>query len=350
MQERLIVCCDGTWQTLESAYPTNVVKIAQGIKTFDSQGMPQLVYYDEGLGTENKVDAILGGSFAVGLSKNVQEAYRFLCFNYDPGDEIYLFGFSRGAYTVRSLGGLISYCGLVRRSHIRRTPEAYEIYRELDSATRIRKGREFQQKYSYSEPAKITVLGCWDTVGSVGIPDILPFWSFDREINKKYGFHDTTLSAIVERALHALSIDENRQVFQPTFMQQKSENKEQQLRQIWFPGDHSSIGGGTRAYRGLSNAALLWAIDVIQNDFKLGLEFDLTQIEDGSTIDPLVNFSTARDATGVRKLIWQVTGIESRNIQRIDPNPIFHDSVKKRWQGRSDYRPDNLQPFRSRFE
>ncbi|WP_204103257.1 MULTISPECIES: DUF2235 domain-containing protein [Spirulina sp. CCY15215] len=101
MQKRLIVCCDGTWQTLESAYPTNVVKIAQGIKTQDSQEIPQILYYDEGLGIENKVDSFFGGSFAVGLSKNVQDAYRFLCFNYDPGDEIYLFGFSRGAYTVR---------------------------------------------------------------------------------------------------------------------------------------------------------------------------------------------------------------------------------------------------------
>lgn len=350
MRKRLIICCDGTWQTLESAYPTNVVKIAQGVKTFDNQGISQVIYYDEGLGTANKVDSFLGGSFAVGLSENIQEAYHFLCLNYDPGDEIYLFGFSRGAYTVRSLAGLMSYCGLVDRSHIRRTPEAYEIYRELDRETRIRKGLEFQKKYSYPEPAKITLLGCWDTVGSVGIPDIVPFWSLDRDINKKYGFHDTSLSSIIENAIHALSIDEDRKVFQPTFMQQKPENTEQRLRQIWFPGVHASIGGGAQSYRGLSNAALLWMLDIIQNDFKLGLEFDLSKMEDINTIDPLASFSTALDATGMRKFVWWLTGIQLRDIEQIDPAPIFHESVKQRWQGRSDYRSDNLHPFRSQFE
>ncbi|MEM9541617.1 MAG: DUF2235 domain-containing protein [Cyanobacteria bacterium P01_E01_bin.42] len=350
MQKRLIVCCDGTWQTLESTYPTNVVKIAQGVKTFDSRGIPQVIYYDEGLGNANKIDAFLGGSFAVGLSENVQQAYRFLCFNYDPGDEIYLFGFSRGAYTVRSLVGLMSCCGLVGRSHVRKTPEAYEIYRELDKATRIRKGKEFQQKYSYSQPAKITLLGCWDTVGSVGIPDIIPFWSLDRDINKKYGFHDTDLSPIIENAIHALSIDEDRKVFQPTFMQQKPENTKQRLRQVWFPGVHSSVGGGTQAYRGQSNITLSWMLDIIQNDFKLGLEFDRSQMEDSNAIDPLVNFSTANEATGIRKFVWKLTGIKLRDIETIDPEPIFHESVKKRWQGRSDYRPDNLKPFKTQFE
>ncbi|MEA5471200.1 DUF2235 domain-containing protein [Spirulina sp. 06S082] len=154
----------------------------------------------------------------------------------------------------------------------------------------------------------------------------------------------------MERAFHAMAIDEDRKVFQPTLMQQKPENSGQKLRKEWFPGTHVCLGGGAKAYRGLSNGALLWAIDVIQNDFKLGLEFDLTKIEDGSKVDPLINFTTVRDATGFSKFIWQFTGIISRNIEKSDRDPIFHNSVKQRWQGRSDYRPENLKPFRAQFE
>ncbi len=102
--KRLIVCCDGTWQQLNSNYPSNVIKIAQAVKSSASDGVPQIVFYDEGIGVESH--KLLGGVTGLGIDENIQDAYRFLCLNYEHGDEIYLFGFSRGAYTVRSLTGL----------------------------------------------------------------------------------------------------------------------------------------------------------------------------------------------------------------------------------------------------
>ncbi|MBV8886356.1 MAG: DUF2235 domain-containing protein, partial [Chroococcidiopsidaceae cyanobacterium CP_BM_RX_35] len=105
--KRLVVCCDGTWQALNSPYPTNVVKIAQAVKPITTNNILQTVFYDQGVGTGDEFDKITGGVFGWGIDKVIQDAYRFLSLNYVAGDEIYLFGFSRGAYTVRSLAGLI---------------------------------------------------------------------------------------------------------------------------------------------------------------------------------------------------------------------------------------------------
>src|ERR671932_2296063 len=128
--KRLIVCCDGTWQKLTSPCPTNVVKIAQAIKPFANDETPQVLYYEQGVGTEDEADKIFGGAFGRGIDDHIQDAYRFLCLNYVEGDEIYLFGFSRGAYTVRSLAGLIYCSGLLSHKNIRKTSEAYQLYRD----------------------------------------------------------------------------------------------------------------------------------------------------------------------------------------------------------------------------
>ena len=112
--KRLIVCCDGTWNRLDTQCPTNVVRVAQAVKRTASDGVPQIVFYDEGIGVDS--NKIVGGVTGLGIDKNIQDAYRFLSFNYDRGDEIYLFGFSRGAYTVRSLAGMI-YCSKLGRSY-----------------------------------------------------------------------------------------------------------------------------------------------------------------------------------------------------------------------------------------
>ena len=122
--KRLIVCCDGTWQKLSSRYPTNVVKMAQAIKPQATGNILQIIFYDEGVGTGDKADRIFGGALGWGIDKNIQDAYRFLCLNYEQGDEIYLYGFSRGAYTVRSLAGLIYCSGLLARNKIRQAPRA----------------------------------------------------------------------------------------------------------------------------------------------------------------------------------------------------------------------------------
>ncbi len=136
--KRLIVCCDGTWQQLASPYPSNIVKLklAQAVRPIASDKVPQIVFYDEGIGTDS--NKLLGGATGLGIDRNIEDAYRFLSLNYVAGDEIYLFGFSRGAYRVRSLAGMIYCSGLLSRPHVTRAHEAYELYRNRDIKPRDR--------------------------------------------------------------------------------------------------------------------------------------------------------------------------------------------------------------------
>ena len=136
--KRLIVCCDGTWNEpdekvdnnpADETEATNVLKVVRGIAPVDRHDIPQVVYYDAGVGTQGFLDRYVGGGFGRGISENIQQAYRFIANNYHEGDELFLFGFSRGAYTVRSLAGFIGSVGLLAKAHLRRVPEAYALYR-----------------------------------------------------------------------------------------------------------------------------------------------------------------------------------------------------------------------------
>ncbi|MEQ8754170.1 MAG: DUF2235 domain-containing protein [Coleofasciculus sp. G1-WW12-02] len=351
--KRLVICCDGTWQQLASPCPTNVVKIAQGVKSTCSLNIPQLVFYNEGIGTENPIAKIFGGAFGKGIDQNIQDCYRFLCLNYEPGDEIYLFGFSRGAYTVRSLAGMIFNSGLLPRDKIRQAPEAYQRYRSRKSEDKpdSDKMEQFRQENN-AEQVPITLLGCWDTVGSLGIPNIWTFFSLDQKINQKYAFHDTSLSPIIKNALHAVAIDEQRQVFDVTPMEisrrneYKGESVDQFLRQVWFPGGHGAVGGGTMEQSGFSDGALQWMIDSIEQlrqQQRLGIELDPTVIEYGIHPDPTIKFS-AEPQTLIGRLTFK-TGRKMREVS--DDFDDLHESVKQRWQKVLDYRPSNLAKFKS---
>ncbi len=332
--KRLVVCCDGTWQKLSSSYPTNVVKIAQAVKPVGNDRTPQSVFYDEGIGAGNGLDKFVGGAFGWGIDKNIQDAYRFLCLNHNQGDEIYLFGFSRGAYTVRSLAGMIYCSGLLSRPNIRLSPEAYRIYRDRNIKPSDPEAQAFRA--NYGERVPITLLGCWDTVGALGIPDQIPLLPVDDWINAKYKFHDTTLSSIIEKALHAVAIDEARKVFDVTPMQKSPKFDGQIVRQVWFPGTHGCVGGGTKEDQGLSDGALQWMMSEI-GKLGLGLEFEANNVEDGIHPNP------TRDFDNEPGIIYQVTGTKPRNIT--GGFDALHESVKKRWQARSDYRPENLRKF-----
>jgi uncharacterized protein (DUF2235 family) len=328
--KRLIVCCDGTWNGLSGEYPTNVVKISQAIRSMDEQGIPQLVYYEEGLGTK-WYDRWVGGAFGWGIDANIADAYRFLCLNYESGDEIYLFGFSRGAYTVRSLVGFISCSGLLSRPHIRKLPAAYKLYRNRNIESEHPQAVEFRQKYGDRIPIKM--LGCWDTVGSLGIPDLIPLLPFDRLINLKYQFHNTRLSSIIQNAFHAMAIDERRKSFVVTHMQKSNKNLSQQVEEVWFPGTHGCVGGGTLENRKLSDATLSWMMEKVG---VLGLAFDQNLIEDGIELNPLANFS--------KKLgIFWLAGVTDRPI--VGGIETLHVSARQRWCDRKDYRPKKLLPF-----
>lgn len=311
-----------------------MVKIAQAVKPVSNDGTPQNVFYDEGIGTGDELDKLVGGAFGWGIDKNIQDAYRFLCLNHREGDEIYLFGFSRGAYTVRSLAGMIYCSGLLSRPNIRLSPEAYRLYRALDIKPSHPEAEEFRA--TYGERVPITLLGCWDTVGALGVPDQIPLLPIDDWLNAKYKFHDTTLSSIIQKALHAVAIDELRKVFDVTPMLKSPKFDAQILRQVWFPGEHGCVGGGTKEQRGLSDAALQWIMNEIGN-LGLGLEFEPNNVEDGIHTDPTINFDNEPG------IIYQVTGTTRRNITGSFGD--LHESVKKRWQARGDYRPENLRKF-----
>ncbi len=329
--KRLIVCCDGTWQQLNSSYPSNVIKLAQAVKSSASDGVGQIVFYDEGVGSDT--NKILGGATGLGIDRNIQDAYRFLSLNYEQGDEIYLFGFSRGAYTVRSLAGMIHCSGLLDRPHITRASEAYELYRNRGIKPKDKIAADYREDYGDRVP--ITLLGCFDTVGALGIPTLPAFKKYDEQLKKRYRFHDTTLNKSIQNALHAVAIDEVREIFDVTLMKKNPDVPNQRVIQVWFPGEHGCIGGGSKEYSGLSDATLQWMLDSIGN-LGLGLEFDPSVIPTGINPNHEIDF---KNAPGFFKL----AGIKLRQVG--DAIEDLHESTLKRLESRNDYRPKNLKSF-----
>ena len=255
--KRLVVCCDGTWNRPDQlsggvVSPTNVSKLAIGVAKVDSGGTRQLLYYHHGVGTK-RFERIRGGALGLGLSRNVRDCYRFLVENYEPGDQLYFFGFSRGAFTARSTVGLVRKAGILRPEHVGRIKDAYRLYRETGDKGHPNgiESRIFRRMYSDEEP-DIHFVGVWDTVGSLGIPGLR-----GRLANKLWGFHDTALSSHVRFAYHALAIDEQRGPFQPTLWQQQAHAERQTLEQVWFTGVHSDVGGGYPE-PGLAEITLSW--------------------------------------------------------------------------------------------
>ena len=274
--KRLIVCSDGTWNRPSQANPTNVTQISRLIVPVDGQGVHQVVFYDWGLGTGNLFDRLTGGAFGTGLDRNIEDGYRFLVQNYSEGDEVYLFGFSRGAYTARSLAGLVRNCGLLQKRHAARYDEAYQLYRNRDGGADTQDAIGFRS--NYSREIDIKFVGVWDTVGALGVPLRRLRWLR----RNRYKFHDTELSRRVKFAYHALAIDEKRGPFEPTLW--TNDPKEgQTIEQAWFVGVHSDIGGGN-ADHGLADITLKWMIDRAS---ACGIEFDSAEVNATVNPDPL---------------------------------------------------------------
>jgi hypothetical protein len=245
-RKRLIVCYDGTWNTADNGgNPTNVVRIARSIPPLDDHGVHQIVFYEAGVGT-GIFDRVIGGAFGEGLDQNIKNGYLFLAHNFCGGDEhhapdeIYVFGFSRGAYTARSLCGFIGSCrGLLQTHALHKLERAWKFYR-----TKPQDRNKFEHyediEHSVRQDVRIKGLGIWDTVGALGVP--LPW--FRRSNARRYGFHDTELSRLVENAFHALAIDEQRGPFVPSLWQRPGKPIYGQIvEQVWFPGVHSNVGG-----------------------------------------------------------------------------------------------------------
>lgn len=284
--KRLIVCADGTWNQVEKAeggkhLSTNVAKLAAAIKPADDGGVQQLLLYLEGVGTHHG-EWLRGGMFGLGISRNVRKGYEFLVQNYIPGDEIWIFGFSRGAFTARSLGGMIRNSGLLKRENIDATDEAVSLYRDRydDTAPDAPRARIFRNSHSW-EPT-IKFIGVWDTVGRLGVPGI-HLW-LSRLLRIDWQFHDTSLSKSVQNAYHALAINERRADFSPTLWQKKisAETTQQNLEQVWFAGVHSDVGGGY-AEAGLSDIALEWMVSKARSH---GLGLDDYFLKDPQWVNP----------------------------------------------------------------
>jgi len=326
MKKRIILCCDGTWNDLEMRYITNVGRIAQAVLPVSSSGMPQIVYYDDGVGADKKgLARMISGGFGIGLERNIYEAYRFLCFNYEKGDEVMLYGFSRGAYTIRSLAGMIGKVGLVKSIELKHIPEALELYRNHDDSA----SESFKRKFARN--VSITLMGCWDTVGALGIPDKTPLIPFDDFRKSRYEFHDTNLGIHIERALHAVSIDERRKEFLPTLMNQgPSVPSSQKLKQIWFPGNHGSVGGGSWDKRGLSNGTLNWMVGetvALLPDVAI----DLNRLKDKANADHSIYFN--------QKVEFVYSEID-RDVEAKWSE--IHETARLRWKENGDYRPAKL--------
>jgi hypothetical protein len=181
---------------------------------------------------------------------------------YEPGDQLFLFGFSRGAYTARSLVGLIRNCGLLKREHRARIEEAYKLYRDRDPKTHPNADQAAQFRAQYSHEPRVHCIGVWDTVGALGVPTSGPVGWFTRN---QYGFHDVRLSGRVDHAFHALAIDERRKPFAPALWEIPDSDlqdaaRSQRVEQVWFAGVHSDVGGGYPDCSP-SDAALLWMMD-----------------------------------------------------------------------------------------
>jgi uncharacterized protein (DUF2235 family) len=263
--KRLVILCDGTWNTPDQKdrgvlRPTNVVKLRDLVQERDGGGIAQLVHYDPGVGTGDLVDKIFGGAFGIGLAHNVREAYEFASLNYEEGDEIFLFGFSRGAYTVRRAAGMIRKCWVLpkisdpaaRDSIVR---QGYDVYLIREGGADSYAATEFRSQYG-CRPANVRCLGVWDTVGAYGIGGVVGQLT---SAFSKSRFHDRVVSAIVQNAFQAVAIDEGRRLFEPTLFEQGSAGKTggQLVEQSWFAGAHSNVGGGYED-TGLSDAALWW--------------------------------------------------------------------------------------------
>ena len=219
MSKKLIVCADGTWNSdnneTDPGFPgaTNVTKIARSLLPTDKDGVQQVVRHIDGVGSEVGIK-VRGGAVGRGLFRNVLAGYRFLYQNYEEGDEIFLFGFSRGAYTARSLAGLVRNSGLLKRGDESFEEEAVEIYRDYAPETAPDGERSTRFRAAHSWEAEIDFIGVWDTVGALGIPGL--DGSFRVLKGLDWQFHDVTLSSRVKKAFHALAIREHRAEFMPT--------------------------------------------------------------------------------------------------------------------------------------
>lgn len=335
--KRIVICADGTWNLRDQLdretgkrRPTNVTKVARAILPRAAYGTDQIVFYHDGIGTSGQMDKLTGGAFGRGIEDNVRNLYRFIVYNYEPGDELFFFGFSRGAFTVRTLAGFMHMIGLVEKDDDFFVPDLYDCY-EHSKGEGTPEWLNAHRKIDGKRPCPpIKFIGVWDTVGALGAPGVL-----GQVFNKnKYAYHDVGLNETIQNAYHALSIDERRKPFAPTLWTRPSDWTGN-LEQAWFPGVHSNIGGGYSP-DGLANEALHWIIEKAE---ALGLAVDQSYLE---FFRPCFN-SKLHDSMSLR---YRVMGEHIRPIgQHAADGEIVHQAAIDRRNLFADYRSGNLEQY-----
>jgi uncharacterized protein (DUF2235 family) len=359
--KRLAVFLDGTWNEVDTN--TNVWRMKSLCAKIGNDGKPQLVYYEIG------VNGVLGGTVGKGLDKNIRKAYEWLIENYDEGDEIFIFGFSRGAYTARSLAGLVAKLGILKPGSPIGVGQFYERYKRSDEQTIWQlhemkdagKLSEFtlEERWmlKYSQRAKIKVVAVWDTVGSLGIPA----FGIKGVSRSTLGFLQTGLRIHIENNYHALAIDEHRQDFAPTLWDVRRSNNPNDahaaprpmtsVEQRWFVGAHANVGGGYVDDL-LAQIPLRW---IMAKASTRGLTFRNDVEIDGDVLTATIADSYKGFGGGAYSKVYK------RYFRPIGSDPDVRDdgthtnvnetidkTVFDRWRSVPGYRPPNLMEWATR--
>lgn len=387
MTKRLVFCFDGTSNTLDRPDPTNVAITAAAVKNTSKTG-PQIVYYDEGVGSTKK-DNFVGGAFGAGLYDKVVEAYKFLVFNHEPGDEIFIFGFSRGAYTARSFAGLIHHTGIINSCYADKIQVAATLYQRRDPKAAVAdldEVHEFRRQFVSATCAneddlewrkanvegfnadavpvlKIRYVGVWDTVKTIGSA-AFGDKDGDGEVDDA-AFHDDRLNGSIQSARHAVAIDEHRKKFDVTLWENvddmnraagaEIDDPNRPFQEVWFPGGHGAVGGGGDV-RGLSDEGLEWVLDGAK---LCGLELDTTTVSKIWGIQPDL-LSTLDNS---KEMSWRPKDVAMRFlppwIDRVGPRGMHEVSTGAiiRWAApdgstkeRGQYRPKSLRDLKDQMD
>jgi uncharacterized protein (DUF2235 family) len=331
--KNIVICADGTWNRPEGLnsddQPTNVLRLARAIERVSKENAKQVVFYDWGIGSYH--NSALAGGVGMGLEKNVMDGYRFLVHNYEPGDRIYLFGFSRGAYTVRSLSALINNAGILKSVEGRRVEEAFELYKNPDCPPRSEYAITYRNSYAVEQKSNVHFIGVWDTVGAMGLPFTLFGLIKDKDL-----FYDHKIGGNVKTIRHALALDEFRKDFAPTIWEDR-DNVD--IQQVWFAGCHSDVGGSyspDNEGRLLSDIPLKWMANEASK-FGLNIDDDIHQLAE----HPLAELNN--EYKGKFKLLGKLT----RKIPKNNKSAQYlHKSVLTRLE-QSQYKTKTLKDFRT---
>jgi len=333
MGKRIVVLCDGTWNTPKDN--TNVYRLYRHLKSCVSDDT--LILYDPGVGSR-WYSALVGGLFGVGVGKNIRQGYKFIADHYEKGDEIWLFGFSRGAFTARSLAGMLNRVGLVTDTSTASISQAYDLYRRANEVV-----QHAMFKVTQSRVVEINFIGVFDTVGALGAPG-------KYAERTEFKWLDTQLGHNVKHAYHAMALDEHRPYFDVTFWTESEQARARgsNVEQRWFVGAHANVGGGYDDERNaLADFSLNWMIEKMA-DAKWPLPLVASaSCPVNSKIANSLNDGLFGWVTKTKKWLDMPFRIvrrysaNHRNERAV--NVTVDDSVWLRVEGDASYRPETLE-------